>query len=233
VIVRARLRIAQGDVQPGVRELLACGERLHGLGVRWPNHWQAYAAVAVASLGDAETAARLAHEQLELNRRVGAPGALGRSLRLAALALAEDERLELLHEAVAVLERSGARLELAYALADLGAELCRCRRRREGRDVQRRAIEVAEQCGAIVLAQRARAELQSGPGRRARLELTGPSALTAAEWRTCRQAVEGHTNREIAQAMFVTEKTVERHLSSAYHKLGIRSRFQLAAALGE
>jgi DNA-binding NarL/FixJ family response regulator len=84
-----------------------------------------------------------------------------------------------------------------------------------------------------VLAQRARTELQSGPGRRARLELTGPSALTAAEWRTCRQAVEGQTNREIAQAMFVTEKTVERHLSSAYHKLGIRSRFQLAAALGD
>ena len=49
----------------------------------------------------------------------------------------------------------------------------------------------------------------------------------------CRQAAEGQTNREIAQALFVTEKTVERHLSSAYQKLGIRSRFQLAAAIGE
>jgi DNA-binding NarL/FixJ family response regulator len=144
-----------------------------------------------------------------------------------------QERPGLLQEAVAVLERSSARLELAYALADLGAELCRCRRRREGRDAQRRAIGLADQCGAIVLAERARADLQSGPGRRARIELTGPSALTAAEWRTCRQALEGHTNREIAQAMFVTEKTVERHLSSAYNKLGIRSRFQLSAALGE
>jgi DNA-binding NarL/FixJ family response regulator len=201
--------------------------------VRWPNHWQAYAAAAVASLGDAETAARLAHEQLEISRRVGAPGALGRSLRMAALASGEATRLALLQEAVQVLERSQARLELAYALADLGAELCRCRRRREGRAAQRRAIELADHCGATVLAQRARTELQSGPGRRARLELTGPSALTAAEWRTCRQAVEGQTNREIAQAMFVTEKTVERHLSSAYHKLGIRSRFQLAAALGD
>jgi DNA-binding NarL/FixJ family response regulator len=43
--------------------------------------------------------------------------------------------------------------------------------------------------------------------------------------------VEGRTNREVAQAMFVTEKTIERHLSSAYQKLGIRSRFQLAEAL--
>ena len=77
------------------------------------------------------------------------------------------------------------------------------------------------------------AELHAGPGRRARMELTGPSALTAAEWRVCRQAAQGQTNREVAQTLFVTEKTVERHLSSAYQKLGIRSRFQLAAAIGE
>ena len=49
----------------------------------------------------------------------------------------------------------------------------------------------------------------------------------------CRQAVDGRTNREIAQALFVTEKTVERHLSSAYQKLAIRSRFQLAAAISD
>jgi DNA-binding NarL/FixJ family response regulator len=79
--------------------------------------------------------------------------------------------------------------------------------------------------------ERARAELQAGPGRRARVEQTGRGALTAAEWRVCRQAAEGHTNREIAQALFVTEKNVERHLSSAYHKLGIRSRFQLPATI--
>ena len=70
-------------------------------------------------------------------------------------------------------------------------------------------------------------------GRRARIELTGPRSLTAAEWRVCRQAADGHTNREVAQALFVTEKTVERHLSNAYHKLGIRSRFQLAEAIGQ
>jgi DNA-binding NarL/FixJ family response regulator len=139
----------------------------------------------------------------------------------------------LLEEAVAVLEDSAARLELAHALADLGAELTRAHRRREGRDVQRRAMQAAGECGATALAERARADLEAGPGRRARVELTGPSALTAAEWRVCRQAAEGHTNREVAQALFVTEKTIERHLSSAYHKLGIRSRFQLSAAIGE
>ena len=77
------------------------------------------------------------------------------------------------------------------------------------------------------------AGLHAGPGRRARLELTGPNALTAAERRVCSQVAGGQTNREVAQALFVTEKTVERHLSSAYQKLGIRSRFQLASAIGQ
>ena len=75
-----------------------------------------------------------------------------------------------------MLEDSGARLELAHALADLGAELGRLRRRREARDAQRRALQLADDCGAVALAERARTELQAGPGRRARIELTGPAA---------------------------------------------------------
>jgi DNA-binding CsgD family transcriptional regulator len=153
------------------------------------------------------------------------------SLRAAATVTDEAESLGLLEEAISILEPSAARLELAHALADLGTALTRAGRRREGRDTERRAIELARQCGAIALAEAARVEFEAGPGRRARIELTGPDALTAAERRVARQAAEGHTNREIAQALFVTEKTVERHLSSAYQKLGIRSRFQLAGAI--
>jgi DNA-binding NarL/FixJ family response regulator len=182
-------------------------------------------------LGDQQRAASLAREQMAAARLFGAPGALGMSLRTAASAIGGDERLALLREAVSVLERSSARLELAHALADLGAELSRSGRRTEGRDAQRRAISLARQCGAIALAEHAMAGLHAGPGRRARLELTGPDALTAAERRVCQQVAEGRTNREVAQALFLTEKTIERHLSSAYHKLGIRSRFQLASAI--
>jgi DNA-binding CsgD family transcriptional regulator len=232
LVARGRLRIAQGDLREGVADLIWCGERLEAYGAPWPNDWKAFAAPALASLEDAQTAERLAHEQVAVARRVGAPGALGRALRSAGLAVGGDEGLGLLEEAVSVLEPSPARLELAHALAGLGAELGRAGRRREGRDAQRRAIELADECGASALAERARAELHSGPGRRPRAELTGPGALTAAEWRVCRQVAEGHTNREVAQALFVTEKTVERHLSSAYQKLGIRSRFQLPAAIG-
>jgi DNA-binding CsgD family transcriptional regulator len=233
LVARARLRIAQDRVERGVADLLWCGERLEALGIRWLGHWRTYAAPALASLGETQAAARLAREQLALARRVGVPGAIGASLRAAGLAFDENERLPLLEEAVMVLDGSAARLELAYALADLGAELNRAGRRRAGRGAARRAMQLAAERGATALAERARAELQAGPGRPARLELTGRGALTAAEWRVCREAAEGGTNREIAQALFVTEKTVERHLSSAYRKLGIRSRHQLAGALGD
>jgi DNA-binding CsgD family transcriptional regulator len=233
LIARGRLRIAQGHVREGVADLMWCGQRLEAYDLPWPGDWKAFGAPALASLGESQTAARLAREQLAVARRVGAPRALGLSLRAAGLAIGGDEGLGLLEEAVSTLERSPARLELAHAHANLGAELARAGRRREGRDAQRRAIQLAEECGALALAESARAELHAGPGRRARAELTGPGALTAAEWRVCRQVAEGRTNREVAQALFVTEKTVERHLSSAYHKLGIRSRFQLPAAIGE
>jgi DNA-binding CsgD family transcriptional regulator len=234
LIARARLQIAKGLVRDGVNELLWLGERLGELGLVWPGDWRAHAAVALASLDERESARRLAGEQLEIARRVGVPGALGMSLRAAALAAGEGrERMGLLEEAVSVLEPSGARLELAHTLADLGSELTRAGRRREARDAARRALKLARDCGALPLADRALAELHAGPGRRARIELTGRDALTAAEWRVCHQAVGGRANREIAEALFVTEKTVERHLSSAYQKLGIRSRFQLASAIAE
>jgi len=231
LVARGRLRIAEGKVREGAGDLMWCGQRLEAYDVPWPGDWRVFAAPALASLGESQPAARLAREHLAIARRVGTPGALGRSLRSAGLSIGGREGLELLEEAVSLLERSSARLELAHALADLGAELGRTGRRREGRDAQRRAIELADACGAISLGERARAELHSGPGRRPRTELTGPGSLTGAEWRVCRQVAEGHTNREVAQALFVTEKTIERHLSSAYHKLGIRSRFQLPAAI--
>jgi DNA-binding CsgD family transcriptional regulator len=233
LVARGRLRMAQGQVREGVADLMWCDQRARELGVLWPAAWRLHAAPALVALGERERGVALAREQLEAARTVGAPGALGMSLHAAALAGGEDERLRLLEEAVSVLEESAARLGLAYALADLGTELVRRGRRRDGRDAHRRALRVARECGATVLAERAHADLLAGPGRPARVELTGRSALTAAEWRVCRQAVSGRSNREIAEALFVTEKTVERHLSSAYHKLDIRSRFQLAEAIGE
>ena len=63
--------------------------------------------------------------------------------------------------------------------------------------------------------------------------LTGVESLTASERRVAELAAEGLTNREIAQALFVTMRTVEGHLTQVFRKLDLSSRDQLAEALGE
>jgi DNA-binding CsgD family transcriptional regulator len=88
-------------------------------------------------------------------------------------------------------------------------------------------------CGATPLAKRAETELLATGARPRRIALSGPESLTPSERRVAGMAAEGQTNREIAQALFVTPKTVEVHLSSVYRKLAIESRTQLSAALAQ
>jgi DNA-binding NarL/FixJ family response regulator len=132
---------------------------------------------------------------------------------------------------VAVLETSPARLELARALVDLGAEMRRARERSAAREPLRRGQELAVRCGAAPLAARAHDELLGTGARPQRVALRGADALTPSERRVARLAADGLTNREIAQALFVTEKTVEAHLRRAFDKLDVRARTQLARAL--
>jgi DNA-binding CsgD family transcriptional regulator len=175
----------------------------------------------------------MAAEQLELARAFGAPRALGEALRAAALVRGGADALALLDEAVSVLGGSGAPLSLAHALADHGAALREAGRRRESREPLQRALQLAERCGAAALARHARAALSAGGGRPPPTEVTGVAALTPSERRVAALAAGGLTNRRIAQTLFVTEKTVEIHLTNAYRKLGIRTRWQLPEKLGE
>jgi DNA-binding CsgD family transcriptional regulator len=232
LVSRGQVRLASGDARGGLADLLRCGELLEAYGTPDLTRWRPYAVAVLAELGQERRAQELARAEIASARAFGAPRALARALRTGGRVIGGDEGLVLLEEAVAVAEPSPARLEAAYALADLGEELMQRRRRREGRDALRRALEVANGCGATALAERARGALGAGGGRPPRLELTGVDALTPAERRVCDLAAGERTNREIAQQLFVTEKTVELHLTNAYRKLGIRSRFQLAAALG-
>jgi DNA-binding CsgD family transcriptional regulator len=78
---------------------------------------------------------------------------------------------------------------------------------------------------------RAEARLAEGGGRLPRLHASGVEALTAQEGRIAELAANELTNRQIAQELYLTEKTVETHLSNAYRKLTIKSRRQLAAKL--
>jgi DNA-binding NarL/FixJ family response regulator len=125
------------------------------------------------------------------------------------------------------------RLELAKALASLGAARRREREPKESREPLRRAYELAEVCGAMELAATVRTELHASGARPRGSALKGPESLTPSERRVTDLAVDGLTNKEIAQALYVTPKTVEVHLSNAYRKLEIGSRRELASALGE
>jgi DNA-binding CsgD family transcriptional regulator len=192
--------------------------------------WLSTKALALDAAGRTAEAIAAAEEELPLARHWGSPGTLGRTLRILGTLKREDGLPEL-EEAVAVLEGSAARLEHAKALAALGSALRRARQPTEAREPLRRALELADICSATPLAEHVRSELYA-TGARPRTEaLSGVESLTASERRVADLAAQGQTNRDIAQALYVTPKTVEVHLSNAYRKLGIRSRRELAGAL--
>ena len=188
-------------------------------------------ALALVGLGDTAGARAAAAGELELARRVGTSAGIGASMRALGLATGGGVGFALLREAVATLERSDARLEHARALVDLGAAMRRAGRRAASREPLRAGMELAHRCAAGPLAERARDELVATGARPRRMVRTGVDALTPSELRVARMAATGMTNREIAQALFVTARTVETHLTHAYPKLGIVSRERLGAAL--
>ncbi len=230
---RARLRIAQGRLEEGLADLLACGEHYESAANRSPSlwAWRSEAALVLAALGDRVRATELAADELALARPFGGPRALGVALRAVGLVTGGDEGVAVLEEAATVQAGSGAALEQARVLVDLGAALRRSGRRTDARGPLRDGLDAAIRCGADVLAERARSELIATGAHMRRERLTGPDALTPSERRVAQLAARGRSNPEIAQALFLTRRTVETHLTHAYQKLGISSRDALSTAL--
>ncbi|MFL6014485.1 MAG: LuxR C-terminal-related transcriptional regulator, partial [Gaiellaceae bacterium] len=142
-----------------------------------------------------------------------------------------DRGEALLRQAIDELELGEATVDRGRALADLGAMLRRRNRRTEARELLREALDIAHRAGAAPLADFAEVELRATGARPRRVLLTGLDSLTASERRVAELAGDGLTNREIAQSLFVTARTVEGHLTSVFRKLTLDSRDQLAAAL--
>ena len=188
--------------------------------------WRTCKAQAFDRLERRDEAIAFAEEELELARAWGAPGPVGTTLRILGT-LRREDGLDDLRAAVEVLEGSAARLELAKALAALGSALRRFKAPSEAREPLRRALELASACAATGLVEHVRGELHATGARPRRDAASGPEALTPSERRVADLAAGGDTNRDIAQVLFVTPKTVEVHLSNAYRKLGIRSRREL------
>jgi DNA-binding CsgD family transcriptional regulator len=230
---RGQLRAAQGRLDEALDDLLTAGTRLAAFGCVNPAlfPWRSEAALVLSRLGRHDDALELAHEEVELARVWGAPRSLGGALCTAGLVSGRAEGLALLREATTVLEPSPAALVRARAATELGAALRRANQRAEAREPLALGLELAERAGATALVERAREELIATGARPRRAARTGVASLTASERRIAHLAAAGQTNRDIAQALFVTPKTVEVHLSHTYQKLGLRSRSQLPEAL--
>lgn len=229
-----RLLAADGDVAGALAAAERAGAVLAALGWDTPAYcpWRSLAAQALVQRGDLARAAELAAAELALATPTGTPRAIGVAQR--AVGLSEGDpasRVAMLQASVATLRTSPSELELVRSLLALGMAERQASGSRAARVTLREALDRASGLGLVRLATRAREELVVAGGRPRRTRLGGPEALTPAERRVCDLVAEGRSNREVAQALFVTPKAVEYHLRNAYGKLQIRRRSELPAAL--
>lgn len=188
--------------------------------------WRSLKAEALDGLDRTKEALELAEAEVEAARRWGAPKALGRALRVRGQ-LKRRKGMADIEEAVAVLENSPAVLEYGWTLAALGTALRHERKGVEAREPLGQALNIAVRTGAMGLEKHVRDELAASGAAPRATDFQGMGALTPSEKRVAGLAVEGKTNREIAQTLFVTPKTIEVHLSNVYKKLDVKSRREL------
>jgi DNA-binding CsgD family transcriptional regulator len=234
LIARGRMRINAGDLARGRADLQEALDRLQAGRSRGTVGLDAKLALALVlhRTGEEGPAVSLADEALARARRWGTSRLLGGALRVRAVVAGNTtERLGLLREAERAFERSPTLLWRAEALVDLGAALHAAGDGAEARKVLAQGLDLADRAGANPLAERAEAELARAGARPRRRALTGVASLTASERRVAGMAAAGQSNKEIAQALFVTLRTVEMHLSRTYTKLEIASRRELPEAL--
>jgi DNA-binding SARP family transcriptional activator/DNA-binding CsgD family transcriptional regulator len=218
---RVELLLAEGRYEEAIEAADEVGRRFPHWSFPPASRWRAHKALALHSLGRADEARAVAEEELALARASSAPSGLGRALRVLGTVSGD---LDLLREAVSVLDGTPSRLELARALAALGTA-------KESHEHLVRALELAEICGAGSVAAFARAELGALGVEASVMAPTGIDALTDTQRRVAALAAEGMSEREIAQAMFVTPNAVDFQLTDVYRKLGVSSRDELAGAL--
>jgi DNA-binding CsgD family transcriptional regulator len=233
---RARIHLACGRPREALQDVFEFGRTEESLGAANPlaSRWRSIGAQALDASGDRKGAERMADDDLDRARRWGAASGIGIALR--ARGLVDDDAgrsLEFLDEAVKALRLAPARLEHARALVDLGAALRRANRRADARRDLEQGLALAERCGGLALAERARTELRAAGGPTSDPLADGIGQLTASELRVASLAAQGQSNPEIAQSLFVTRKTVETHLGHVYSKLGISGRGELEDALAD
>lgn len=230
---RGQLRLVAGDPPRALEDFDELDRRETAWATLnpWLNNHRHGAVLALVRLGRANDAHQRARAALAAAQHWGTDQAVGRALLALGTASPAAEADTHLAEAVDALAASPARLDHAASLVELGALRRRSGARRAAEDTLRQGLDLAARIGAGLLADRARAELVAMGRRPRRTAITGVDALTGSERRVADLAAGGMTNRDIAQSLFVTTRTVEIHLSAAYRKLGIDSRTRLHDAL--
>jgi DNA-binding CsgD family transcriptional regulator len=183
------------------------------------------------ALGEHDAAAALLAELEEQARATGgvwAPVIASRCRALLSAAAGDgDAAYAHLDRALALQDRLHEPFERGRTLLVRGTLQRRSRQRRAARESLTRALAVFDELGARLWSERARAELRRIGGRAP----ATPGVLTPTEERVAALVAAGRTYREVADALFISPKTVQWNLSNIYRKLGVRSRGELAAKL--
>ncbi|GFN01290.1 hypothetical protein Sfulv_61000 [Streptomyces fulvorobeus] len=233
LMARARARWAVGDWDAALALYLECGRSLDESRFSNPVFapWWSEAACLLAVMNRGGEAGEMTEYGTELAQRWGTPRALG----LAALARGAitpgAAGIETLTEAVAALADSPARADHAKAEFILGRALLKTGDHRGAREHLRTATDLAQRCGALALGGAARRLLVTAGGRMRKMSASPLDMLTGMERRVAGLAAAGASNRAIAEALFVTVRTIETHLTGVYRKLGVSGRTELGAAL--
>jgi DNA-binding CsgD family transcriptional regulator len=224
--------LSRGDAQAAHAELGPLLERLRDMGVREPTWarlgWSELD--ALVELGQLDQAAALAQDLEARGRTLDRPFALATAARASGLIHAARGELagalEQLERALAEHDRLGWPFERARTLLALGVVLRRGKQKRAARQTLEQAAADFDDLGARLWSTKTTAELARIGGRP---PATG--GLTPTERRVAELVAQGHSNREVAGLLFLSAKTVAAHLTSAYAKLGVRSRTELAHRL--
>lgn len=211
--------------RPATVELRSEGLREPALLPPFPVH--AEAAIAVGELAEADELIDWAEKHATRLDRAWALACCGRCRGLAAAARGDETAAVVAFER-ALLEHGrvqGRRFDLARTLLAQGETLRRFKKKRDARVSMEKALAIFDELGAKLWSAKARRELARISGR------TATRGLTETEHRVAVLVSEGHSNKEVANALFVTVRTVESHLTSIYMKLGVRSRTELANLL--
>ena len=230
---RGWVRLARGNLEGARSDFERLGRCMDAFELRNPAvvAWRSHLALALLGLGRRDEALELAREEVELARAWRAKRPIGVALRVQGVAEGGEAGIELLRESLEVLKSSSAKLELARTMVELGAALRRAGEDGEASELLQEGLDLAVRAGSQPLVEQAETELAATGARPERLLLSGVESLTASERRVADFAVGGLANKDIAQALFLTTKAVEEHLSDVYRKLGIGSLNDLSQEL--